>query len=165
MNKTICWFCEKEFEYDGEQYRDVNCPFCGVENSIYNPNQVEQEFNKPNTTEEEWLKEKEENMGELKDLARKQSKFLMLEVGDSIEAIFTDYKIIPSPYDPEKEIVQYRFKVDNIDKFFTNGSSALMRAFDEIPKGSKVKITRIPMVDKAGKTVEGKSSYKVEKIG
>lgn len=38
-NLTTCWFCEKEFNYDGEKYRDVNCPNpnCGVENSIYNP--------------------------------------------------------------------------------------------------------------------------------
>jgi len=62
MNKTICWFCGKEFEYDGEQYRDVNCSFCGIENSIYNPYQAKQEFNKPNTTEEEWLERKEKNM-------------------------------------------------------------------------------------------------------
>jgi len=37
MNKTVCWYCLKEFEYDGEKYRDVKCPFCKVENSIYNP--------------------------------------------------------------------------------------------------------------------------------
>jgi len=36
MNKTICWYCEKPFEYDGEKYRDVRCPNCEVENSIYN---------------------------------------------------------------------------------------------------------------------------------
>ena len=41
MNKTICWFCTKEFEYDGEKYRDVNCEFCGVQNSIYNPALIE----------------------------------------------------------------------------------------------------------------------------
>jgi len=37
MNKTICWRCEREFEYDGEKYRDVNCEWCGVLNSIYDP--------------------------------------------------------------------------------------------------------------------------------
>lgn len=35
MNKTICFYCKKEFEYDGEQYRDVRCSFCQVENAIY----------------------------------------------------------------------------------------------------------------------------------
>ena len=37
MNKIICWFCKKEFSYDGEKYRDVDCDWCGVENTIYNP--------------------------------------------------------------------------------------------------------------------------------
>jgi phage FluMu protein Com len=37
LHKTTCWRCNKEFEYDGEQYRDVNCLHCGVLNSIYNP--------------------------------------------------------------------------------------------------------------------------------
>ena len=37
MNKTLCWQCDNEFEYDGEQYRDVDCPNCGVQNSIMNP--------------------------------------------------------------------------------------------------------------------------------
>jgi len=37
MNKTVCWCCEREFEYDGEKYRDINCKHCGVQNSIYNP--------------------------------------------------------------------------------------------------------------------------------
>jgi phage FluMu protein Com len=37
MNSTFCWHCGRPFEYDGEKYRDVKCPFCGVENSIYNP--------------------------------------------------------------------------------------------------------------------------------
>jgi rRNA maturation endonuclease Nob1 len=39
MNKTVCWFCEKEFEYEDPKYRDTNCPYCGVENSIMNPEQ------------------------------------------------------------------------------------------------------------------------------
>jgi phage FluMu protein Com len=37
MNKIKCWYCKKEFEYEGEKYRDVTCPHCGVMVSIYNP--------------------------------------------------------------------------------------------------------------------------------
>jgi phage FluMu protein Com len=37
MNQIKCWHCSKEFEYDGEQYWDIDCPGCGVLNSIYNP--------------------------------------------------------------------------------------------------------------------------------
>lgn len=41
MNSTICWYCERRFEYDGEKYRDINCPSCGVLNSIYDPAKYE----------------------------------------------------------------------------------------------------------------------------
>jgi hypothetical protein len=34
-NKTVCWYCGKEFSYDGEQYRDVVCVYCHIMNSVY----------------------------------------------------------------------------------------------------------------------------------
>ena len=37
MNFTQCWNCDKAFEYEREKYRDVKCPHCDAENSIYNP--------------------------------------------------------------------------------------------------------------------------------
>jgi phage FluMu protein Com len=40
MFKTICWLCNREFEYNDKQYRDINCPYCRVENSIYNPQEA-----------------------------------------------------------------------------------------------------------------------------
>ena len=66
MNKTNCWFCSDPFEYDGEQYRDVNCPYCGIENSIYNPADKKEE-KEPETTFEEYCEklveqQKEEKM-------------------------------------------------------------------------------------------------------
>lgn len=30
---------EKDFEYDGQQFKDVNCPHCGAQCSIYDPAQ------------------------------------------------------------------------------------------------------------------------------
>ena len=32
-----CFHCEKEFGYEGEKYRDMVCPYCHVQNSVYNP--------------------------------------------------------------------------------------------------------------------------------
>lgn len=157
MHKWFCWFCNKEFEYDGEQYRDVNCLHCGVQNSIFPPN-------KPDWTPTEGYKEGEEEMGQLAELAKKQSKFLILDLNESIEGVFVDYKIIPSQYDPEKNTVQYTISVNEQNKFWTNGSGAIMKQFDVISKGSKIRITRSPMMDKAGNVVERKSSYKIEEI-
>ena len=69
MNKTVCWYCAREFEYAGEKYRDVNCEYCGSENSIYlNKNETEQQSN--NTTCNEWLNEEAEEMSpNLNDLS------------------------------------------------------------------------------------------------
>jgi len=41
MNETVCWYCNKKFEYNGEKYRDVNCPHCRAQNSIYNPAEIQ----------------------------------------------------------------------------------------------------------------------------
>jgi len=35
INKAICWYCRKEFRYEGEQYQDATCEHCGVMNSFY----------------------------------------------------------------------------------------------------------------------------------
>ena len=37
MHQTKCWGCEKEFFYEDKKYQDINCPNCGIQNSIYNP--------------------------------------------------------------------------------------------------------------------------------
>ena len=61
-NETQCWFCDREFEYDGEKYRDVDCLHCGVQNSIYNPTAAVNY--KPKINE----KEKETDMPNVNDL-------------------------------------------------------------------------------------------------
>jgi hypothetical protein len=99
--------------------------------------------------------------GELGRLARKQSKYFSIEIGEEAEAIFEDYKIIPSTYDPEKDMVQYKLTVEGITKFWLNGSGGVMRQFDSIPKGSKIKITRHALIDKDGNAIQGKSMYKI----
>jgi len=47
MHSRECWWCLKLFQYDGEQFRDVDCPHCNTMNSIYNPAVYQ-----PNTEEE-----------------------------------------------------------------------------------------------------------------
>lgn len=36
MNKSTCWYCEKEFEREVE-FGDVKCAHCNMSNSFYNP--------------------------------------------------------------------------------------------------------------------------------
>jgi len=83
MHKTICWYCGKNFEYDGEPYRDVNCPYCGVENMVMNPEKPDWNPEKKPTTEEVWLKEEEEMLNY--DDEKYQGKFVYLpKVGETL---------------------------------------------------------------------------------
>jgi TFIIF-interacting CTD phosphatase-like protein len=87
----------------------------------------------------------------------------MLPVGESVVAKYLDFKIIPSDIDPEKEVVQYKLEEQGMPKYWKNGSGKIMSAFDGFTKGKTwVKITRSPMLDKAGKVIEGKTVYAVE---
>ena len=86
----------------------------------------------------------------------------MFNIGESVVVKYLDFKIIPSDRDPSKEIVQYKFSENGAEKYWKNGSSKIMSFFDETPKGSWVKLSRCPWLDKDGKVVEGKSNYEVE---
>ncbi len=101
-------------------------------------------------------------MGALKDKANQQSKFLIIEKGSSVIVRFLDFRFVPSQRDPSVEVVQYKVVEDGKDKFWTNGSGAIMRVMDEIKKGSYVKISRDKWMSKDGREDTSKSSYKVE---
>jgi len=76
-NETVCWYCLKIFTYDGEKYRDIKCSFCGVENSIYDPNKPDwKPENQVKTTEGEWLNEEEEMINY--DDEKYQGKYVFL---------------------------------------------------------------------------------------
>jgi len=84
MNETQCWYCEKKFEYDGEQYRDVECPYCGVENMVVDPNKPDwKPENEVKTTEDMWLKEEEEMLNYNDE--KYQGKFVYLpRIGETL---------------------------------------------------------------------------------
>lgn len=104
-------------------------------------------------------------MGELRNTAKKNSNFLKMEKGETVVVTYVDYRVIPSTMDPTKDTVQYKFATPDGDKFWTNGSSHVMYFFDDLPKGSIVKITRDKWFSKDGKTEDpNKSSYIVEKV-
>lgn len=103
-------------------------------------------------------------MGLLAQQAKKNSNWLMVNVGDSTVVKFIDFKVIPSTLDPTKETIQYRLLENGQEKYWTNGSGKVMLVFDTLVKGkSWVKISRSPWIDKAGVTVAGKSTWVVEK--
>lgn len=104
-------------------------------------------------------------MGELKNLAKKNSNWLIIDIGGDATVKYLDFKIVPSELDPTKEVVIYRLLENGQEKYWKNGSGKVMAKFDEFKPGETwVKITRSPWEDKSGKIVEGKSSYDVEAV-
>ena len=103
-------------------------------------------------------------MGELKEQAKKNSNWLMVNIGDNAVVKYLDFKVIPSQLDPTKETIQYKLLENGQEKYWTNGSGKVMLVFDGLKKGeSWVKISRTPFIDKMGVTVAGKSTWTVEK--
>lgn len=103
-------------------------------------------------------------MGALADKAREQSKFLILEKGKSALVRFVDFRFVPSQKDPSVDVVMYRVNEDGREKFWTNGSSAIMRMMDTTPKGAWIRITRASWINKDGTEDKSKSAYQVDEV-
>lgn len=103
-------------------------------------------------------------MGQLADTAKKNSNFLKLSKGESMEVTFLAFRVVPSTMDPTKETVQYKFGTEFGEKYWTNGNSSIMLFFDGFPAGRKVIITRSPWINKDGKEDSSKSTYEVKEV-
>lgn len=96
-------------------------------------------------------------MGELKDWAVKQSPFITIDTDQSIMVKYLGFKMVPNRFDVDKETVRYLFELpDGEQKPWENGQLQVAKVFDEIAKGTMVKITR---------TGEGqKTRYEIEEV-
>lgn len=104
-------------------------------------------------------------MGAAADAAKKNSNFLKLAKGETMVLEFDSYKIIPSNLDPTKDVIQVKFRTQEFgDKYWTNGNSAIMMTFDTMERGTKLRLTRGPWINKDGTEDTGKSSYAVQVI-
>jgi len=81
-------------------------------------------------------------MGKLKIWADENSPYIMLADGESIIGQYVGYKMIPSHFDPEKEVVQYTLLIDGKEKFFKSGSNSVALQFDKMEDNAMVQITR-----------------------
>ena len=96
-------------------------------------------------------------MGKLADIVKERSPYLKLENGESVEATYKGYKIVPSTFDPEKE--RFRFMIDVeingklMTKYWDTDSSAVAMAFDKCKSGDKVKITKTTQKASTGREV------------
>lgn len=104
-------------------------------------------------------------MGLLGDRARQQSKFLMLDKGDSVVVQYVGFKFVTNRQDPTKEDVLYEFKEQGSQKFWTNGSARVMRKMDHAQVGEWVRISREKAIKQDGMEDTSKSKYVVEVLG
>lgn len=135
MNSHQCWFCNQVVEYEDPKYRDFLCPECNVMNSIYDPDKPDWKPENQPTTNDEWL-ESEEEMGDLSNWSKENSKFIKIKSGESFEGVYEGYKEGVN-MNGEPAII---YKFDG--KEFKSSSAKLAESFDKIAKGTKVKISR-----------------------
>lgn len=104
-------------------------------------------------------------MGELADKVKERSPYLKLENGESIEATYKGYKMVPSTYDPEKENFRFLLEVEllgeKVVKYWDTGSNKVAMVFDVLSPGDRVKITKNVITTKNNKE---QTSWEVEPI-
>ena len=85
-------------------------------------------------------------MAELNDWAKKNSKILILDNGETVDAVYKGYKIMANSYDPDKELVVYKLELtqegEEVSKLLRTASGKAARFFDSFPVGGTVRITR-----------------------
>ena len=83
------------------------------------------------------------NIGILKDWAIKQSPFITIDTDESIVVKYMGFKMVPNRFDVDKETVRYLFELpDGEQKPWENGQLEVAKEFDEIEKGTSVRISR-----------------------
>ncbi len=78
-------------------------------------------------------------MGELANWAKSQSQFIKILDGETIEATYKGATKTISTFDNKSSTICYNFD----DKLFNSASKKLAEVFDDIPVGSRVRVTRI----------------------
>jgi len=95
-----------------------------------------------------------EMTSELADFRKRNSQFVALADGESIEATYEGFKIGPNPFDDSKEVVNYKLNTAYGLKTFRSGACGLTTLFEKIEPKTKIRITR--------HGVGSKTSYKIE---
>jgi len=103
----------------------------------------------------------EKIMGELQKIVQKRSPYLNLEAGQSVEALYKGYKLVPSQFDHEKEVFRFMLEIGGETKYWDTGSNRVALVFDTCVEGDLVTITK-SLVEKNGKD---SVSWEVKKVG
>ncbi len=136
MSDENCWFCSQpHLVKENDIGKCANC-LVDIDRTLYEP------LTEPY--------KKEEDVGDLGNWAKKNSKFLKLADGESYEGVYKGYKE-GTNMNGDPTII---YKID--DKELKSSSAKLAVSFDVIPLETKIKLSR------AGEGL--KTIWTVEKI-
>ncbi len=96
-------------------------------------------------------------MKDLNQFVKDNQKFLKLGDGDTFVGKFLSYSVGINRFDPEKEIVNYKFQYKDDEKtvFWGTGRMDVAMSFSKIKPGTMIKITRTG-------SDKNNTSYKIE---
>ena len=100
-------------------------------------------------------------MGALADEVKKRSPYLILEAGESVEALYKGFKLVPSQYDPKKENFRFLLEINGETKYWDTSSSKVAMVFDGCEAGDIVTISKSLVVRNGQESV----SWEVTKMG
>jgi hypothetical protein len=85
-------------------------------------------------------------MGELANIAKGRNPYLTLEDGESTEAVYKGFKMVPSTFDPEKENFRFMLEIkiagETQLKFWDTSSNKIAFIFDQCKEGDRVVIVK-----------------------
>lgn len=97
-------------------------------------------------------------MGDLKDFAKKQGKFLVIDPGETLEVVYTgQYTFVDDPTYGEGVNFKVRLSTGEEKKWSTRNSKIIAK-FDDYRAGDRIAISRTE------KDANGKSKWDAERV-
>lgn len=79
----------------------------------------------------------------LKDYVKNKRKYIKIDDGETIQAVYQGFDIIPSKFNADEESVRYKLEVEDEVKPWDTSSAVVADEFAKLEPGQKVSITRV----------------------
>lgn len=79
----------------------------------------------------------------LKDYVNNRRKYISISDGETIEAAYLGFDIIPSKFNTDEDTVRYKLEIDGEIKPWDTSATSVADAFCDIEPGQGVSITRL----------------------
>jgi len=92
----------------------------------------------------------------LKEYVKNRRKYIKVDDGETIEATYQGFDIIPSKFNADEETVRYKLEIEDEVKPWDTSATSVAEEFAKIEPGQKVSISR--------KGTGTKTKYEIEKL-